>query len=83
MVRKVSLKKEEKEQLIDRLKHVGLLNDDVYASAYVRDKAYLSKYGKEKIKQGLEEHGIEIETIKKALQEINELDMYEKLQKQS
>ena len=78
---KYHLKREEKEQLIDRLKHVGLLNDDVYASAYVRDKAYLSKYGKEKIEQGLKEHGIEIEARKKALQEINDLDMYEKLQK--
>ncbi len=78
---KYKMKKDEEEQLITRLKSVGLLNDCIYASAYVRDKVHLSKYGKEKIEQGLKEHGICLEDRKKALQEINETEMYEKLER--
>lgn len=74
------LKKEEEEQLIKRLKEVGLLNDQVYANAYVSDQSRLSKYGKWKIEQGLKEHGIGKLEQEKALQEIDELWMYEKLQ---
>lgn len=78
---KYKLNREEEEQLIERLKCVGLLNDYTYASAYVRDKAYLSKYGKEKIEQGLKEHGIGLEDRVKAMKEISEIEMFEKLQK--
>ena len=48
-LKKFELKKEEEVACISRVKDVGLLNDQAYACAYVRDKARLSKYGKEKI----------------------------------
>ena len=79
-LKKFELKKEEEDACVSRVKDVGLLNDQAYACAYVRDKARLSKYGKEKIEQDLKDQGIGEEVRKHALQEIDEIWMYEKLE---
>ena len=79
-LKKFELKKEEEVACVSRVKDVGLLNDQAYACAYVRDKARLSKYGKEKIEQDLKDQGIGEEVRKHALQEIDEIWMYEKLE---
>lgn len=51
------------DNIIEDLKKIGLLNDNVFAKAYVNDRLYLSNDGPKKISSALEEHNISSELI--------------------
>ena len=75
------ISKEEIDKIIDKLKEINLLNNEVYAESYVNDKINLSLDGPYKIKKELELNDIESEYIEKALEKFTQDLIYEKLEK--
>lgn len=70
-----------KEQIINRLETNSLINDEMYAKAYVHDKVYLSNDGPDKIKANLIDNGITNEIIDNLILEIDKDIINEKLEK--
>ena len=70
-----------KENIINRLESNLLINDEMYAKAYVHDKVYLSNDGPNKIKYNLIENGISDNIVSKLIFEIEENIIKEKLEK--
>ncbi len=70
-LRRRLLQKEHTEQAvaatIERLVADGLLDDDAFAAAFVADKRRLGGWGAERIRRGLLELGVEVETVERAL----------------
>ena len=75
------ISKEEIYKIIDKLKEINLLNNEVYAESYVNDKINLSLDGPYKIKKELELNDIESEYIEKALEKFTQDLIDEKLEK--
>lgn len=75
------ISKEEVDKIIDKLKEINLLNNEVYAESYVNDKINLSLDGPYKIKKELELNDIESEYIEKALEKFTQDLIDEKLEK--
>lgn len=75
------ISKEEIDKIIDKLKEIKLLNNEVYAESYVNDKINLSLDGPYKIKKELELNDIESEYIEKALEKFTQDLIDEKLEK--
>ena len=75
------ISKEEIDKIIDKLKEINLLNNEVYAESYVNDKINLSLDGQYKIKKELELNDIESEYIEKALEKFTQDLIDEKLEK--
>ena len=75
------ISKEEIDKIIDKLKEINLLNNEVYAESYVNDKINLSLDGPYKIKKELELNDIESEYIEKALEKFTQDLIDEKLEK--
>lgn len=73
--------KKDIDKIIDKLKEINLLNDEVYAESYVNDKVNLSLDGPYKIKKELELNDIESEYINKALEKFTQDLIDEKLKK--
>lgn len=69
---KYNITNEEKNNLINKLKDIKLINDKEYCKAYINDKLYLSKEGINKIKEDLLIQNIPIELIE---EELNNVDM--------
>ncbi len=61
----------EKEKFMQLLVDEGFIDDRRYASTFVRSKIHLKKWGVNKIKMSLKMKGIDDETIKNALSEID------------
>ncbi len=61
----------EKAKILKLLVDEGYLDDERYASTFVRSKIHLKKWGVNKIKMALRMKGISDETIKNALSEID------------
>lgn len=61
----------EKEKIVKLLVDEGYLDDDRYASTFVRSKIHLKKWGVNKIKMSLKMKGISDEIIGNALSEID------------
>lgn len=61
----------EKNKIIEKLKNINLINDDLYLKAYISDKMTLSLIGPNKIRKELLEHNISLDKIN------NELEKYE------
>ncbi len=61
----------EKEKIVKLLVDEGYLDDERYASTFVRSKIYLKKWGVNKIKMSLKMKGISDEIIGNALSEID------------
>ena len=59
-------------KILDNLVKLNLINDEAFAKAYIADKIYLSRYGKNKIRKELLEHNIDEAVIE------NILNSYEK-----
>lgn len=57
----------EKEKIINKLKDMKLINDDLYLKAFINDKICLSLVGPNKIKKDLLEHNIELNKIEEEL----------------
>ncbi len=64
---KYSLNDDSKKIVIDKLKHINLINDKEYCKAYINDKVYLSKCGLNKIRLDLLEQNIPIDIIESEL----------------
>lgn len=61
----------DKEKIMQVLVDEGFIDDERYASIFVRSKIHLKKWGVNKIKMALRMKGISDEIIKNALSEIN------------
>ena len=61
----------EKDKIVKLLVDEGYLDDERYASTFVRSKIHLKKWGVNKIKMALKIKGISDEIISKALSEID------------
>ena len=59
------------EDVIDRLKTEGYLNEERYIEAYINDKIHLTKYGPYKIKRGLTDLNLDEYLIEKYLSKID------------
>ena len=66
-----SISSEQQENIIEYLVKEQYINEERYAYSYVNDKFRFNKWGKNKIKQGLQLKDILPETVQKALESIN------------
>lgn len=71
----------DKEQVIHKLKEIGLINDENFVKAYVSDKIHLSTSGPYKIKRELLDHDIDEDIINGELAKIDADVLYEKMEK--
>ena len=55
------------DKIVNTLKEIGLINDEVFAESYTNDKINLTLEGPYKIRKELEDHGIDSTYIEKAL----------------
>lgn len=69
----------DRNKIIDKLVEDDFINEKRYASAFVKDKFRLNKWGKIKITMALREKGIEKELINSALGKIDEGEYQELL----
>jgi regulatory protein len=70
------------EETIDKLKNNNLLNDDIFARAFVNDKIKFTTMGPYRIEQELKKHHIDSNIIYKYLNEIDDFTIDEKIDKQ-
>ncbi len=79
LLEKEEVSEKEKAQILEKLKEAHLLDDAIFAKAYVSDRMRLSSDGPRKIRKGLMEEHIQEEIIEEALQDIKEEEVFEKL----
>lgn len=70
-LKKCETKEDNIEKIIEELKKLGLINDELYAKAYTNDKINLSLDGPYKIKRNLEANKIKSEYIDSAISNID------------
>lgn len=70
-----------KQEIIKKLKEIGLLNDINFVKAYISDKIYLSTSGPNKIKADLLQHDISETVINIELDKIDDTIIIDKLTK--
>lgn len=84
-IRKILNKNEVSEidqnKMIDNLKEIGLINDEVFAESYTNDKINLTLEGPYKIKKELEDHQIDSIYIENALNNFTQNLIDEKIEK--
>lgn len=78
---KYSITIDEKNKIINKLNNNRLINDYAYARAYVQDRFLLSSDGPIKIKDELLSNNIQYEVIESLLSELEEDQIYHKLEK--
>lgn len=71
------LPEEERARILQHLVEEKYVDDRRYAEAFVRDKYRFNKWGRIKIAQGLRMKGIDNETIKRAMEAIDEEEYME------
>ena len=71
----------EEEELINKLKKIGMINDEMYVKAYVSDKIHLSSDGPNKIKNELLKNNIKEEIIDEELSKIDEEELINKVKR--
>ncbi len=64
---KNEVSKNDIDKIVDTLKEIGLINDEVFSESYTNDKINLTLEGPYKIRKELEEHQIDSTCIEKAL----------------
>ena len=69
-----NLKEEDTGEIIALLNAQGLINDESFAVNYAIGKFRIKQWGKQKIKNGLQQKSIKPESISKALNAINKND---------
>ena len=62
----------DKNKIITKLKSINLINDKLFAKAYISDKINLSNEGIDKIKNDLLKHNIDLNIIEEELSKIDE-----------
>ncbi len=67
--------------VINKLKEIGLINDLEYCKAFINDKIYLSKIGINKIKSELIDNGIPLDIINLELDRVDKTIIYDRLEK--
>jgi len=75
----LGLHQEEVEEMISKLIVEGFINEERFARGYVRGKYRLKKWGRIKIKIGLDAHRLSDYCIKKGFAEIDEEEYLENL----
>ena len=75
------LSSKEEEELINKLKKIGMINDEMYVKAYVSDKIHLSSDGPNKIKNELLKNNIKEEIIDEELSKIDEEELINKVKR--
>ena len=70
-----------REDIMKKLKQQGLINDKMFASAFIYDKIHLSNEGILKIKKELEQHQIDEKIIYQELSKYKEEELDTKLKK--
>ena len=78
---KTAASSSDKQKIIKKLKEIGLINDKLFASAYVQDRFNLSTDGPYKIASDLRKNDIGDEVINEYISKIDDKDIYEKLSK--
>ena len=78
---KNKVEKNDQKKIIDHLIKSGLLNDEMFAKAFVSDKIFLSNIGRLKIKKELLDHDINIDIIDKIIYTYSDDVFEEKLTK--
>ncbi|GHV43649.1 recombinase RecX [Bacteroidia bacterium] len=74
-----STSKSEIEKIIAQLQDEGFINEERYATSFVRGKLRINKWGKIKISQALKQKDITSNIIKAALESIDENEYVETL----
>ena len=80
-LQKYDLSNSDIERIITKLESINLINDVVYAKAYINDQIYLSKIGIYKIKEYLLSQNIPSELIEEEISKIDPSIMDERLEK--
>lgn len=78
---KYPLDEQDKNQIIEKLEEIGLLNEEKYARAFAVDKLNLGNYGPDKIRSELEQNEIDFNIIEEVLSSLDEEVVYRKLVK--
>jgi regulatory protein len=78
---KYSLSNKDSKEIINNLKKIGFINDELFTKAYINDKLYLSNSGPEKIKKELYDYNIDEMVIEREMESINYEEVYSKLEK--
>ena len=78
---KTAVSNSDKQKIMKKLKEIGLINDKVFASAYIQDRFNLSTDGPFKIISDLKKNNINDEVISDYISKIADKDIYEKLAK--
>lgn len=78
---KNNVNEKDKREVINKLKEIGLINDNNFARAYISDRINLSNDGPYKIKKELLEHNISEEIIDEHIFKIDSNFLEEKLRK--
>lgn len=78
---KFHLAEVQKQQLLEKLKQAGLLNDKNFTIAFISDKLHLSTMGPLKIKKELLKHQINSKIIEEEISKIDEEEVFDKLYK--
>lgn len=78
---KKEIPKDERDNIIDKLKRNGFLNDRQFAVSFIADKVHLSNMGPYQIRRELEYHNIDEETITEELSKYEDSVFEEKLKK--
>ena len=71
-LKKHDLSENDEEKIIEKLKKINLLNDELFVKAFINDKISFTSYGPLKIKKELEEEQIDESIIDNFLEQIDE-----------
>ena len=78
---KNEVSKLDQDKIIDKLKEIGLINDEEFAQSYTNDKINLTLDGPYKVRKNLESHHIDTMYIEKALENFTKDIIDQKLDK--
>jgi regulatory protein len=75
------LSEEDAVPVLKQLQDEGFVDDERFASAYARGKFHNNHWGREKIRQGLEQNDLKEKVISRALAEIDDTEYLSQLRK--
>ena len=80
-INKYNLSGVEQQQMLEKLEKNRFINDEIFCRSYIQDRMLLSSDGPEKIYDDLINKNIKVELINKYLEQIDEDEVYQKLEK--
>ncbi|MFA0961595.1 regulatory protein RecX [Roseivirga sp. BDSF3-8] len=78
-IKKEGVSQEVAEEVVEKLRDEGFLNEERFASAFVHDKFRLQKWGRIKIRQHLRAHKVEPTVLETSLYNATPDEAYEEL----